>query len=258
MPETPIPSGFARPWAEALEPRKLFSAVLRHDTLVVRPDDPKVGTTIVVGLAPGGHDFQVVTDGGPPATFPLEAADGQPAFFDVKVKGGSGNDLLSIDVTNGPPPSHVLISLYGGKGDDVLTGALHRSNVLDGGPGNDRLYAGSGDRPTAAVEVVGPTLVGGKGNDLLVGWDAEDTLVGGDGDDVLDGGPGKDFLEPRRGNDRVTGGSEADTFFVGPHPERRPSLITDKADEDTIEKRSRPSRFTLPPPFGIHFDLGWF
>jgi Ca2+-binding RTX toxin-like protein len=60
----------------------------------------------------------------------------------------------------------------GNGADNVLHGnAL--ANILDGGDGNDQLYAGAGD----------DTLIGGLGNDKLTGAVGADTMIGGAGND---------------------------------------------------------------------------
>ncbi|MBO4296670.1 MAG: calcium-binding protein, partial [Desulfovibrio sp.] len=71
--------------------------------------------------------------------------------------GGAGNDTLTGNKFND--------NLWGGKGDDTL----------DGGAGSDRLYGGLGN----------DKLYGGEGNDVLVGGTGSDKLYGGEGNDAL-------------------------------------------------------------------------
>ncbi len=74
-------------------------------------------------------------------------------------------------------------ALYGGAGNDMLTGNKFNDNLwggkgsdtLDGGAGNDRLYGGAGN----------DTLKGGAGNDVLIGGQDSDILKGGEGNDAL-------------------------------------------------------------------------
>jgi hypothetical protein len=56
--------------------------------------------------------------------------------------------------------------------------------IVDGGGGNDALFAGGG--PTV--------LVGGDGNDMLVGGPARNILIGGRGLDLVSGASGEDLL----------------------------------------------------------------
>lgn len=60
------------------------------------------------------------------------------------------------------------------------------------------------DAPAGAA-LVGVTVSGGAGNDVLVGGEGNDTLTGGDGDDLLIGGLGDDHLEGGAGNDSLNG-----------------------------------------------------
>ena len=59
----------------------------------------------------------------------------------IMINGGGGNDILSLDETNGALPA---ASLFGGDGNDVLTGGSG-DDFVDGGPGNDIAFLGAGD-----------------------------------------------------------------------------------------------------------------
>jgi Ca2+-binding RTX toxin-like protein len=82
----------------------------------------------------------------------------------IQVFGQGGNDTITLDETNGALPAALL---FGGAGNDVLTGGL----------GADQLFGGAGN----------DTLLGKGGNDLLFGGAGNDTLIGGDGDDQVFG-----------------------------------------------------------------------
>ena len=80
-------------------------------------------------------------------------------------------------------------------------------------------------------------VMGGSGNDSMVGgyWDAwfeggngSDTLTGGDGWDRLSGGSGNDSIAGGFGNDELSGGSGQDTLRGG---EGNDTLIGDKGDD---------------------------
>jgi Ca2+-binding RTX toxin-like protein len=95
---------------------------------------------------------------------------GQPTVFNtdqIVEFGGNGNDTISLN--NGALPS---AQLFGGLGDDTLTG----------GTAADHLF-------------------GGAGNDTLDGGDGDDILFGGDGDDIVGGGKGADTAFLGVGND---------------------------------------------------------
>ncbi len=160
----------------------------------------------------------------------------------VRGEGGNGRDLL-----NGGDGADLLT---GGAGDDTLVGGLN-ADTLQGGAGQDTVSyrertgsvqvsigsatpddgeAGEGDDVASDVEIV----LGGSGDDRLVGSRLADRLDGGNGSDVLRGlagndelsgddpaatapavpgqpGPGDDVLEGGPGADRLHGGGGVDT-----------------------------------------------
>src|SRR5438445_5905614 len=122
----------------------------------------------------------------------------------IQVFGQGGNDTISLDESNGALPA---AQLFGGAGNDTLTG----------GSGADQLFGGAGN----------DTLLGKGGNDLLFGGAGNDTLIGGDGDDQVFGeggndrmiwnpGDDSDLFEGGAGNDtaEVNGGNGAEVFSV--------------------------------------------
>jgi Ca2+-binding RTX toxin-like protein len=128
----------------------------------------------------------------------------------IQVFGQAGNDNISLDETNGALPA---ANLFGGAGNDTLTG----------GSGNDLLFGGAGN----------DTLLGMGGNDMLFGGAGNDTLIGGTGDDQVFGQSGNDRMiwNPGDGSDlneggdgidtvEVNGGNAAETFTVTPNGSR--------------------------------------
>ena len=111
----------------------------------------------------------------------------------IQAFGQNGNDMITLDETNGALPA---ADLFGGNGNDKLTG----------GSGNDLLFGQAGD----------DTLLGKGGNDLLFGGDGNDTLLGGAGDDQVFGEAGDDTMtwNPGDGTDLFEGGDGNDTAFV--------------------------------------------
>ena len=159
--------------------------------------------------------------------------------------GGAGTDTIATfenlmgsafnDTLTGNTATNTL---WGGAGNDRL----------DGGAGNDFLYGGFGadyldgntgtdwaryDDDTAGVTVnlttglgsggqaQGDTLVGieyvmgGNGNDTLIGNTAANRLEGGSGNDRLEGGAGTDILYGGLDNDILNGGTSNDTLNGG-------------------------------------------
>jgi Ca2+-binding RTX toxin-like protein len=111
----------------------------------------------------------------------------------ISVVGAAGNDVLSLDETNGALPRANLI---GGIGNDTLTG----------GSGGDTLVGQAGN----------DVLVGKGGNDFLFGGADNDTLTGGDADDQAFGEAGNDRLiwNPGDDTDLNEGGADIDTTEV--------------------------------------------
>ena len=83
---------------------------------------------------------------------------------------GAGNDVVDAGARTVPStvvgPDEYAGTVYGGSGDDVITGGSLIDQLL-GGSGSD-------------------VLNGGGGNDLLMGGFGADTLTGGSGRDIFD------------------------------------------------------------------------
>lgn len=154
------------------------------------------------------------------------------------LRGAGGNDKIDGDKGND--------IARGGPGDDRLAQHAYEdgSDILDGQSGRDvadygarqfaiRVTLGTGTLDDGAVDE-GDTviriedLLGGWGNDVLVGDQfsnrisgsyGDDTLTGGLGSDVLAGDVGSDVLDLRdgvSGNDRGDGGDQVDTATRDP------------------------------------------
>ena len=141
----------------------------------------------------------------------------------IQIFGGAGSDTLSVDETNGALPN---ANLFGGAGNDVLTG----------GSGNDQLFGGAGD----------DVLNGKGGDDLLFGGAGDDTLTGGAGNDQLFGEAGNDrfIWNPGDGSDVVDGGSGADTLEVNGGNGAESFTITANGSHVLVNRVS-------PAPFSI-------
>jgi len=89
-----------------------------------------------------------------------------------------------------------------------------RRDLLDGGPGGERLVGGPGNDRLRGMDG-DDCLEGGAGNDRLEGGNGNDRLSGGTGNDSIDGGPGNDTVFAREGRrDTVKCGSGRDTARV--------------------------------------------
>ena len=168
--------------------------------------DGETGADVLVG-GPGQHDVVSYASRAADVT---AAADGTPTSGNAADGPDDARDRIAVDVED----------LIGGAGADTLTGTAS-DNVLDGGPGPDTMtgltgtdtvtYASRTDGVAAAPDAIpdsGGTLddagdlidadvenlIGGSGDDVLVGNAAANDLQGGAGADVLAGLAGPDVL----------------------------------------------------------------
>jgi len=178
-----------------------------NDTINAGPGDDNVsdnGGLDTVDLGPGDDYFQA-------------AEDGLPDTF----SGGTGRDILSYsnyddDVTasladgakTGDAGENNTTSgfewLYGGDGNDTLTGTA-ASNEIFGNGGDDTLNGLGG----------GDAMNGGAGDDVVNGGDGDDQMGGGNGDDQLNGDAGNDYFLYDDGSDTWRGGDGNDTAAYG-------------------------------------------
>lgn len=187
---------------ESLEPRRVLSG------------SPPTG----IWTIPGGTDSDdvIVVDRDPARSARLRAtvnhvvvATRREALVGViRIDGGAGNDSISVDI---PGNSRIRTRLFGGLGDDTITGS-DGSDSISGGPGRDTLSGGRG--PDRIWGNGGDdAITGGQGGDRVSGGNGADSITGGDGSDILRGDAGRDTIRGGRGHDRLVGGPGRDTFF---------------------------------------------
>jgi Ca2+-binding RTX toxin-like protein len=149
----------------------------------------------------GTHYNDVLAGGPGPQAQTIEGLDGTNVL-----RGGGGND----DLSGGTGQD----TFYGGPGFDIVSffSETNPITVTLDGKANDGA-AGEHDNVKPDVEEV----IGGPGNDHLIGDSKANTLIGGQGNDVLKGGGGNDTLDGGGiglgpdGSDVFFGGSGADT-----------------------------------------------
>jgi Ca2+-binding RTX toxin-like protein len=207
------------------------------------------------------QDLVLVMDATWVGTFPSGFASGTPSGEG----GGAEGDLLGADLEN----------LTAGAGNDTITGNAS-GNVLNGGPGDDRLIAiaatstdtfiggpgidtldysvrthdlqltidgkpdsgepGEHDTIDQSIE----NLIGGSGNDTLTGNALDNRLEGGPGDDTLYGMDGDDVLVGGSGNDTLYGGNGDDTFlFLADSGEGNDVVYCGPGGNDTLDFSAR-------------------
>ena len=141
----------------------------------------------------------------------------------VVVRGSAGDDVIeligsndfqsfTVRVNDDPTltesfqyadVSTVLVDAF--AGNDRVTNSLLVGTTIAGGPGDDILQGG----------FLNDTLSGSRGADILIGRNGDDLLFGGDGNDSLFGGNGEDQLSGLNGNDLLFGGSGNDLLEGG-------------------------------------------
>ncbi|MGH8618703.1 MAG: putative Ig domain-containing protein [Burkholderiales bacterium] len=114
---------------------------------------------------------------------------------------GDGNDVVDLTSTL---YAHGDVTIEGGAGNDVLW-ASSGNDVLYGEAGNDDLFGGAGH----------DFLAGGEGNDTLNGDRGNDLLQGGAGNDTLTDSAGANLLQAGAGNDTLTGGAGNELLIGG-------------------------------------------
>ncbi|MFI5379501.1 MAG: calcium-binding protein [Tepidisphaerales bacterium] len=225
---------------QQLEPRRLLSLSVSVDgsILIVRGD--KANNVITVDQ---NATSLTATIDDSTFTTPLRKVKS------IQVMGMEGNDLITLT-----PNVTLPATLYGGAGNDTLVGSDHPctlsgdagNDVLRPGHGKDVVSGGSGidtadyssrtealtitldgkanDGSRAAPGVAAENdnvlndveiIIGGSGNDKIVGNNLANTLIGGPGNDSLYGMGGNDVLVGGPGNDYLSGGDGDDVLIAG-------------------------------------------
>lgn len=134
--------------------------------------------------------------------------------------------------------------IYSAPMDEGVTyRGTERSDKINGGHGDDRLYGLGGDDHLWADQFIDPVTAGYDARDLVDGGAGDDDIYGGRGTNRLLGGPGDDFI--RGGEDTTTnymrGGSGDDEIRVWGGYNR----ISGGPGNDTIHATSKDARVTI-------------
>jgi Ca2+-binding RTX toxin-like protein len=146
---------------------------------------------------------------------------------DLMIEGTKGDDLIRVRLdanefvgivveANGSVSEKIAledvnrIEIHGGEGNDriFISSNIRIPSLLDGGAGNDWLFASDGSSrqfsPSQSREMsvasrpgrppANAILIGAEGNDVLFGTDDRDMLIGGDGADVIHGNGAEDIV----------------------------------------------------------------
>jgi Ca2+-binding RTX toxin-like protein len=156
-----------------------------------------------------------------------EAGEGDNVGVDVEnVSGGSGDDtIIGSALPNRLIGGGGTDTIQGLGGDDVLDG-----DHLDGGPGADTMsgfgqsdvvdYSGRTQPVNVTLDGVANDGEAGEGDNVqpnvenVLGGSGNDTLVGSANANMLVGGAGNDTITGQGGSDTLRGGGGNDTFFA--------------------------------------------
>jgi len=211
-----------------------------NDTLKAGGGDDLLDGGLGADYLQGGGGIDTVTYAGRTAAVKVtlgdflandgQAGEGDYVLADVdKIQGGAGDDtLIGSDANESLFGNGGADSLVGNGGNDFLWGGLG-NDWLRGGAGADVMYGGVGydvadysdrlDNLVISLDNVAndgglfegdnvrsdiDTVIGGAGNDILTGNNADNALFGNAGNDVMRGLGGNDFLYGGAGVDMVT------------------------------------------------------
>ena len=200
----------------------VIAGIAPDETLVIRLDGQAIdlNAAIAAGLVeftPGSTGFVVDGSGALAATQP-PVAEPDPAtltilqpFTTLSVQNvspaGSGEGAVySLLVDTNPPDAYLADddSIDGGAGNDLIFAGIGEDTIA-GGEGNDEIDAGFGN----------DIATGDAGDDYLFGNSGDDTLEGGEGNDTIDGGDDQDLIHGDAGDDSLMGGGGDDTLYGG-------------------------------------------
>ena len=129
-----------------------------------------------------------------------EYGHGRTDFNPLNIQMASEEPILGYSILKGEYDTDRT-----GSADDLLIGSKTKSNLLDGGGGNDILIGGDFD----------DILMGGSGSDKLYGGEGKDKLYADSGEgNYLYGEGGDDILFGCAGTNYLYGGTGHDTYFA--------------------------------------------
>lgn len=168
---------------------------------------------------------QLYGDGGDDNLFG-DGGDASGSTLGQRLFGGAGRDNLWAYALTQDFATEAAVwgdQLFGGTGGDFLFGNI-RKEVLVGETGNDFI---SGDYLRG--KRYGPNITADRSgaDDLIIGGSGQDQLLGGGGNDTIWGGADTDWLEGQNGNDTLYGGSGIDIIVLD-----HPPLDLPQADRD--------------------------
>ncbi|HEX8105358.1 MAG TPA: calcium-binding protein [Solirubrobacteraceae bacterium] len=202
------------------------ATVTNTDDVVIADKSPGTGM-ITVDLAGGllapGHESEGMYG---TREIEISAYGGAGDKDELRVVGSAGAD----DLRAGEWGVQKQVNLNPGElldDPDVLISDVEVVTLL-GGDGEDRLDAAGGEGSGQPLTTF-THLEGGAGDDRIYAGKKGARLTGDGGDDVVFGGPGRDTLIPGPGDDVVDGAEEEDLLTF---PGATSGVVVDLADSD--------------------------
>lgn len=231
--------------------------LVRHQTGVT---DPNTGATVVGAdkmLDRYTHDLQKIGQDGGLSLANVDLTKTLTAFamqmYYENPNGTANSPTKELFDTTGVSSgglhfnrSDVAGNLANAKGytlyfDDYLASLPASESALMAAklPSLGDWYVQAGASPmnaNASASTTGAFMLGGTGNDTLIGSSSADVLYGGAGNDNLSGGAGNDILIGGTGNDVLDGGAGADQMLGGTGNDTyKVDSISDKVVENSGE-----------------------
>lgn len=162
-------------------------------------------------------------------TYLFGIGDGQDVIHDFDTTGGNLDKIvfkagvLPADVQAIRSGLHLVLKINGTT-DQVTVNNFFSGDGAAGWAIEEVRFTDASSTVWTLNDLKASVLVGGSGNDTLLGYatddvlsgnDGADTLTGGDGHDTLNGGVGVDALRGENGNDTLNGGADNDNLQGG-------------------------------------------
>jgi Ca2+-binding RTX toxin-like protein len=166
----------------------------------------------------GGSGNDYLEGGEGSDTYLFSRGDGQDTINNLD---RSVNKTDVIRFTDGIRPEEIGFSRTGGRDEHLILSVGSGSDKVivnyffsDPDYQIDEVHFDDGTVWNKA-DIFQRALIGGDGNDRIVGYESDDELHGGKGDDYLYGQGGNDTLIGGVGNDYLDGGAGSDTYVFG-------------------------------------------
>ncbi|MGI3170783.1 Ig-like domain-containing protein [Pseudooceanicola sp. C21-150M6] len=204
----------------------------RDDDYVTSEGTPLIGLDVLDNdIDPDGDLLSVVSADAVSVFGGTVVVNGDGSLSYTPAAGFTGTDTFTYTITDGdltdtavvtvevegddtpPPPPSDGERIRGDANDNALVGGTGDDTVL-GLDGDDEIEGGEGD-DIAFGGAGDDSMDGGDDDDYLSGGSGDDDIMGGDGNDVSKGGDGDDYIDSGDGEDLAVGGDGMDTMLLG-------------------------------------------